>query len=328
MVPTAAFELCLGPWDIDGFLDGWWERAPLIVARREAGRFDRLITRATFDRFVAHGNLRLPFFRVFKDGALVPLDACTTTRQVGPNLDTGLADLNALYDGFADGATIVLMALEKALTPFGRLCRELEALFGCPFQAYAYLSPPDARGPPAHYDTHDVIALQVTGHKHWRIWDAPWPLPMRMSENAYDHEAVLEHAERDAPIAEVTLAPGDSLYVPRGFIHAAVTGDEPSLHISLSAMVVRWLDVIDDAVRNGLAALKTDPEAQRALAFGRQPGEPAAPEDNRVVAALAERLVAHLAAQCPMKLAHANFDRQRGRDRRGDLTRRLGDAEA
>lgn len=328
MASNAAFELCLDPCDFDGFLDHWWERAPLVVTRREAGRFDGLITRASFDRFVAHGNLRLPFFRLFKDGVLVSPDACTTTRQVGPNLDTGLADLNALYDGFADGATIVLVALEKALTPVGRLCREFEALFDCPFQAYAYLSPPDARGPPAHYDTHDVIALQVAGHKHWRIWDAPWPLPMRMSENAYDHEAVLEHAKRNAPIAEVTLAPGDSLYVPRGFIHAATTGDEPSLHVSLSAMVVRWLDVIDDALRHGLAALKADPEAQRALAFGRQPGAPAAPDDDRGLAALAERLIAGLDVESAMKLAEADFHRQRGHDRRGDLLRRLGDAEA
>lgn len=328
MTRCPAFDLCLGPVDLSSFLDRWWERAPLIVGRREVGRFDHLITQFDFDDLVAHSNLRLPFFRLFKDGSLVQPESCTTTRQVGANLDTGLADLNALYDGFADGATVVLAALEKFHAPLRCLCVELEALFGCPFQTYAYLTPPEAQGPPAHYDTHDVIVLQVEGSKHWRIWESPWLLPMRMSENAYDHEAVAHIAERTKPITKVTLEPGDSLYLPRGFIHAAETGEEPSLHVSLCAMLVRWLDIVDDAVRDALSALKTDPEAQHALTLGRRPGQPPTVEDDRALAALVERLIAKLTADRTLALADAVFDRQRIRDRRGTLMRRIANDAA
>src|SRR5438552_3827737 len=102
-----AFELCVGPYDLQAFLDRWWERETLFIRRREPGRFDGLMTRAIFDDLVAHTNLRAPFFRLFKDGNLVPASACTTSRQVGPNIDLDLADLNAVYDGFADGMTVV-----------------------------------------------------------------------------------------------------------------------------------------------------------------------------------------------------------------------------
>src|SRR3954465_950440 len=109
----SALELCIAPHDLPAFLERWGEREPLFMKRREVGRFDGLITRSIFDDLVAHTNLRLPFFGLVKDGALVPDAACTTSRQVGAKVYGGLADLNALYDGFGGGATVVLAALEK-----------------------------------------------------------------------------------------------------------------------------------------------------------------------------------------------------------------------
>jgi bifunctional lysine-specific demethylase and histidyl-hydroxylase NO66 len=320
---VSAFDLCLEPYERQAFLNRWWEREPLVIKRREPGRFRQLVSRAAFDDLVAHSNLRVPFFRLFIGGDLISPSACTTVRQLGRNMDTGLADLNAVYDGFAEGATVVLSALEKVHAPLTTLCGEMEFLFRCPFQAYAYLAPPQAHGPPAHYDTHDVIVLQVEGSKHWRIWKDPWPLPMRMAENAYDHDAVIRFTENNAPIADEVLEPGDSLYLPRGFIHVAETSAESSLHITLSAMVVRWLDLIDEAAHLALSSLKHDCQAQGALAFGRHPGAPVSDEDDYVVAELAGQVIRSLDVDQIMTLAEAAFNRSRIRYRKNILLNRL-----
>jgi lysine-specific demethylase/histidyl-hydroxylase NO66 len=318
-----AFDLCVAPYELHAFVDRWWERKPLLIKRRDIYRFHRLITRSSFDDLVAHTNLRIPFFRLFRDGRPIPESACTTSRQVGRNTDFGLADLNSVYDGFNEGATVVLTALEKVHLPLTQLCFELETVFRCPFQAYAFLAPPEARGPPAHYDTRDVFVLQVEGSKYWRIWSDPSPLPMPVSENAYDHDAVIRFTENNTPILEVLLEPGDSLYLPRGFIHAAETSADYSLHLSISAMVVRWLDVVDTGVNEALASLKSDREAQRAFAFGRLPGEPTARVDDDAVVALAARLVAGLSVDQLMAIAKRSSEPPPCGSRSGALLDRL-----
>src|SRR5947209_845189 len=129
-----ALELCIAPYDLDAFLERWWEREPLFISRREANRFDRLMSRSIFDDLVAHTNLRVPFFQLFRDGKLVPESACTTSRQLGPSTDVGLADLEAVYEAFGNGTAVVLTALEKLHPALTQFCSQLEAIFRCPFQ--------------------------------------------------------------------------------------------------------------------------------------------------------------------------------------------------
>jgi ribosomal protein L16 Arg81 hydroxylase len=46
----------------------------------------------------------------------------------------------------------------------------------------------------------------------------------------------LSHDEIGKPMLEVTLRPGDVLYLPRGFVHEAISSaDEPSAHLTLSS---------------------------------------------------------------------------------------------
>src|SRR5262245_48171162 len=103
-----ALELLIAPCDRDAFLERWWEREPVFMTRREPDRFDRLMSRSVFDDLVAHTNLRAPFFRLLQNGNIVPESACTTSRRLGPSIDVGLANLDAVYDGFSGGTTVVL----------------------------------------------------------------------------------------------------------------------------------------------------------------------------------------------------------------------------
>ena len=50
--------------------------------------------------------------------------------------------------------------------------------------------------------------------------------------------------ENMIPQIEVELKQGDTLYIPRGFVHEAVTANEVSLHITLGLLSYKWIDVL------------------------------------------------------------------------------------
>jgi hypothetical protein len=164
-------------------------------------------------------------------------------------LPDGRVDLPRLLARFDAGASLVVSQFHETHPPLARLCRGLERLFLHPCQANIYLTPPSAQGFRTHYDTHDVLVLQIEGRKRWRIWPGerverptrrtPWP-----GNLAPEGEA-----------AELTLAPGDALYIPRGVMHDAATEPgEHSLHVTLGLLEPSWAQ----AIRSLLDAMEAE----------------------------------------------------------------------
>jgi hypothetical protein len=146
--------------------------------------------------------------------------------------DDDRVDLPGLFGAFDAGATLVVSQFQEMHPPLMRFCRGLEQVFLHAVQANIYLTPPGAQGFRVHYDTHDVLVLQVTGEKRWRLFpDQPVPRPTRRTPWPGNIEASGEPAT-------LTLRAGDTLYVPRGVMHdaAAQDGTEPSLHITIGLM--------------------------------------------------------------------------------------------
>jgi hypothetical protein len=122
-------------------------------------------------------------------------------------------------------------------------CRSLESELGHPAQANAYFTPRSAQGLPVHHDTHDVFSLQVTGEKRWLIYDPVFELPLK--NQRYKAETM---GEPGAPVLDVTLRAGDTLYLPRGWLHEAKTSETDSLHITVGVSVYTWTDAFRAAV--------------------------------------------------------------------------------
>src|SRR3546814_1501771 len=109
-------------------------------------------------------------------------------------------------------------------------CRELEGALGHAVQANAYLTPPGAAGLTPHHDTHDVFVLQVHGTKHWIIREPLVEAPL--DRHRSDHELAAEQPV----LFEADMAPGDCLYLPRGFIHSAAAQEGVSLHLTIGVL--------------------------------------------------------------------------------------------
>jgi hypothetical protein len=93
-----------------------------------------------------------------------------------------------------------------------------------------------------HHDTHDVFCLQIAGEKRWLVYEPLWELPLR------DQRYSAELGDPGKAVVDVTLRPGDTLYLPRGWLHAATTSDAESLHLTIGVNVYTWLDAFKAAV--------------------------------------------------------------------------------
>ena len=73
-----------------------------------------------------------------------------------------------------------------------------------------------------HCDHHDVLILQLTGRKRWRVWPNRGSLlTMSDEEEVGKHAHTLLAGERlGEPYLDVVLRAGHVLYMPRGTIHA------------------------------------------------------------------------------------------------------------
>ena len=167
-----------------------------------------------------------------------------------------------LIDGWFRGRTLVFQDLDRRLPSVSDLARRWEVDLSCRLRCNLYLTPPRAQGFQTHYDSHDVFVLQVIGEKLWRIGRPviDVPLPTQSCD-----PATLQ-MEEDAD--EVTLRPGDLLYLPGGWTHNAQSGTEISCHITFGLVSQRYLDLIQ---ASAAAAALRDPQFRHQLPIDAEP---------------------------------------------------------
>jgi hypothetical protein len=232
------------------------------VSLNEEGRFDDLLSQQNVEGLVCDTGLRYPAFRLVKTGEQIALGDYTTDVPWSPQPFSRTADVHRVLAEFEAGATIVLQGLHYNWRPLAEFCRGLEAALGHPVQANAYYTPRGSQGLPVHHDTHDVFVLQVAGHKRWLVYNPVFELPLR--EQRYKAEL----GGPGDPVHDLTLAAGDVLYLPRGWMHEALTSDADSLHITVGVNVYSWID----AVRAAVDSCADDIDFRRSVpADGEQP---------------------------------------------------------
>ena len=184
----------------------------------------------------------MPAFRLVEDGAPLPATEYTESVTWRPGSFDGLARVDRVAAAHDAGATIVLQALHLHWHPAALYCRGLERELGFPVQANAYATPASAQGFAVHHDTHDVFVLQVAGTKRWRIYEPVVELPLTTQRWSPDL------GDPGQPIEELTLQPGDTLYLPRGWPHEAVAQEDDTLHLTIGLHPPTRLDALRAAL--------------------------------------------------------------------------------
>jgi bifunctional lysine-specific demethylase and histidyl-hydroxylase NO66 len=253
--------------DRDQFASRYWGQQPLLSPAADLpGGFIELLDADAIDELVSQRGLRTPFLRVAKNGTTLAEKAFTSPGGVG----AGIADQvneDKLVRLFADGSTLVLQALHRVWPPLLEFCQELAAELGHPVQANAYVTPAQNQGFSAHYDVHDVFVLQIAGEKQWRIHPPVLVSPLR-DQPWNDRRADVEKRAEESPLIEAVLKPGDSLYLPRGYLHAATALGGVSTHLTLGIHVWTRFALARQLMEQALRAISHDPVIRASLPLG------------------------------------------------------------
>jgi ribosomal protein L16 Arg81 hydroxylase len=261
-------------------------RAAEFAAAGDVPGFADLLSADDVDELLSRRGLRTPFLRIAHEGRVVPAADFTGGGGAGAEISDQVLDEQVLAR-YADGATLVLQGLHRLWPPLiefaGRLASELAA----PVGVNAYLTPAANRGFATHYDTHDVFVLQVGGRKRWRV-HAPVlvdPLERQPWGGRADEVGAVSESP---PVLDTILEPGDSLYLPRGWLHAAEALGEPSLHLTLGVRAANRYSVVEAL----LALAVGEPALRSGLPLGLDVSDPeqVAPELAATTEALREWL--------------------------------------
>lgn len=232
----------LAPVELEVFLRDYWEKQPLHLSPKEPGRYGFILNSSNVDTIIAFTRPKFADAAAFKPETPRQssfVQGWLADRQ-SPESSSfpGIAELQAVY---ARGKTVVIMTMQQRWLPIALLCRKLESFFHCPVHANLYLTPAGAQGFDAHFDTHEVLVLQLEGQKHWRLFGPGRKLPLV-------DERLTTPREELGPVREVCLEAGDLLYLPRGHVHEAFTSEDASMHLTVGINVFRWADLLHETV--------------------------------------------------------------------------------
>lgn len=127
---------------------------------------------------------------------------------------------------------------------------------------YCIATPAEAAASDIHYDDLDVFSFNLAGIKRWRLYEPITVLPSRH----LSMEEVGPDLDESKPRYEVRQAPGDCLYMPRGWIHR-VTNDSPApaLQMAVAYTPNTWIGLFSNLLRYAYNRLGEKVELRRAL---------------------------------------------------------------
>jgi ribosomal protein L16 Arg81 hydroxylase len=220
----------------------YWGRRPLLSGSGALPRdFGDLLSPDTVDELIAERGVRGPFIRLAKEGDVLAKNCYLGPAGFGAEMPDQVDSAKVLTQ-FAAGATIVLQGLHRLWPPVIDFVRHLVDDLGHPVQANAYVTPPSSRGFDPHYDVHDVFVLQTAGQKRWVVHEPVHPHPLPSQPWTQHRDAVAERAAEE-PVIDTVLSPGDALYLPRGWVHAAQALDTTSIHLTIGVSAATGVDV-------------------------------------------------------------------------------------
>jgi ribosomal protein L16 Arg81 hydroxylase len=237
------FPSFLAPFDADTFRNEYFGRKPLLISR-EGRRDTSLLSWQRFNETLAitpfwnEDTLKL----FFKSRAALRENYCDTADlKAGERAPIDPAKVKALM---GVGASLVANHLHRVCPEVGAVAHMLEQTFAARVAANVYCSFRGVQAFQTHFDLHDVFAVQAEGEKTWRVYESRADNPTQSLPPGDEIEKWLVES-RGKLLFEVTMKPGDIMYLPRGQYHDALTGAQASLHVTFGVSPATGLSLFD-----------------------------------------------------------------------------------
>ncbi|MFD3943001.1 JmjC domain-containing protein [Streptomyces sp. NPDC058579] len=206
-----------------------WPDEPRVYVRGRT-ELDRRISAAALNAYVETG--------------CVPANEIAVVRAPHPSLNqnahmthgrTDPAKLRRLHDG---GHTIRLGNLQRVIPLLAEASRTIQQETGYSNYVHAFLTPPGRQGLRHHWDQQMAVIVQTAGTKRWQLWRPAVEAPMREFNESWRvwRDEYIPAWEAAGPDIEVDLRAGESLLLPRGWVHNphVVATDEASVHLTFA----------------------------------------------------------------------------------------------
>jgi ribosomal protein L16 Arg81 hydroxylase len=257
--PALSFSSLIAPLTIERFHQDYFEKAHFAIARENPSFYGGLFSYGDVDRcaHVARESGHEIITVVAQPGSGRGVESYRGDRVT----------LAQLHRAFGNGDTISVSGLERLWPSIAELTSALNGELNAMATVNSYLTPAGAQGFSIHFDSHDVLILQVEGEKDWYLYRPSFELPLEAHRMHHVKPWFRTRLyEKNIEILEtICLKKGDLLYIPRGLPHKAVATDQASLHLSVGIHPPSWLDILGVALE---LVGKENPELRRSLPLG------------------------------------------------------------
>lgn len=179
-----------------------------------------------------------PSIRFHKDGEL-PIEEYTEVIFEAGVQSRRLSNAK-VYKHLHGGGSIVFNRMDSHSLILRNICLSASRFLGCPTIANGYLAFDGASPFGSHWDTHDVLVIQLIGRKKWELFEPTVLQPLR-----YQSSKTRKEECPKTPYMSETLNAGDMLYVPRGWWHNVTPfSGEPTFHASIGLYPPLVIDYI------------------------------------------------------------------------------------
>jgi len=234
----------LAPMSAEQFFTEHHDRAPLHL-KGDPAKFAAVLSWRQINRLLDMTHAwSSKSLMVVLDGKPIPAEQYCT-RAVGRDAHDQLMQpvVDRVREWVAKGASVVMNDVDSLTPGLASVSHAIESAGLGKAQANVYISWQSHKAFPAHYDTHDVWAVQVEGEKYWNIWEgrAEWPIshPIFRSQDQAHHEQAKGKLR-----AKILMKPGDLLYLPRGWYHDALAEAPASVHVAYGAHAPNGMDLM------------------------------------------------------------------------------------
>ncbi|MUH01083.1 transcription factor jumonji jmjC domain-containing protein [Scytonema sp. UIC 10036] len=218
----------LAPYPTDEFLAENWTQKAIHICAGDSQKFKTFFSWNDLNYLLNYHRLTEPDLRFSMNGKSLP-----QTRNP--------QDWSALV---RQGATLIVNGVHHRVPTVAQLAANLRHDIGYETHINLYCSPAQQQGFDCHYDTHDVLILQIDGEKQWFVYRETVLYPIS------DMVSSKERQPQEPPYLECVLKAGDLLYIPRGHWHYAVACEHPSLHLTVGIECQTGLDWLSWLMRD------------------------------------------------------------------------------